>query len=59
MELNDRYREALKKITDELLSMSPEEFYKKLEEQKDGKFSKIIKHYGLEIAFPELPKEKV
>ena len=54
MVIDDRYRAALKKVTDELLSMNPEEFRKKLEEQKDGKFSRIINHYGLEIAFPEL-----
>lgn len=51
MEINDRYREALRKVTEELCSMPEEEFFKKLEEQKDGKMSKVLNHYGLEIAF--------
>ena len=43
MEINQEYRDILDKVTEELLSLSKEEFFARLDQHKDGPISNALK----------------
>jgi division protein CdvB (Snf7/Vps24/ESCRT-III family) len=49
MDINDKYLEVIESITKKMMSYDKQDFLNRLDKKEDGKFSKIVREYGLDL----------